>query len=108
MKREMSLSEFKEFCGGRDEIRYIFGFGVESSSQFSKIKVEFDKIAVCIESQSVRLSTNSSSIKFKQVKKAICTKDLFGNIEAELICYRSDPSHFEKFRIFFPASKNSA
>lgn len=102
MKKEMALSEFKEFCKGRKEIRYIANWKDETARQFCELKMEFEKIAVCAETHVVRLSSGGSSVKFKCVEKAIYSEDFFGNIEIELVCRDRNSMYLKKFYIFFP------
>ncbi len=106
MKREMTLDEFKEFCRDRDEMRYIANWKNEAAKQFCDMKMELEKIAVCVESHVVRLSSGGNSVKFQCVEKAMCAEDPFGNIEVELICRIPSSSRLGRFYIFFPCIKN--
>lgn len=108
MKKEMTLSEFEEFCKGRNEIRYIANWRDETARQFCELKMELEKIAVCAEAHAVRLSVGGSSVKFKCVEKVRYSEDFFGNIEIELFCRARDSMHPKKFYIFFPTSKKGS
>lgn len=106
MKKEMTLSEFKEFCRGRSEIRYIANWKNETAKQFCDMKMELEKIAVCVESHIVRLSAGRNNVKFQCVEKAMCDEDPFGNIEVELVCKAQGSVRSGRFYIFFPCVEN--
>lgn len=105
MTKEMTLSEFAEFCKGRDEVRYIANWKNETAKQFCNLKMELEKIVVYAAAHVVRLTAGGNSVKFKCVEKARCSEDPFGNIEVELICQTEPVSRSERFYIFFPCTQ---
>lgn len=106
MKKEMTLGEFKTFCEGKNEIRYISDWKKGSSIRFCEEKIDFDMIAVLPDMQTIRLSGKGCSIKFYDVISISVSQQVFGEIETKITCHDNDRGKTENFYIFFAPIKN--
>lgn len=99
MRKEISLSDFKEFCKERKEIRYEFGwyFG----DKFSEGVIDFDTIVVSTRDRTVRISAECGSIKLCSVIKIEMTELPFGDTEARIICQDRNGGRATIHYIFF-------
>lgn len=86
MKKEMTLSEFKEFCKGRNEIRYISGWNMGTTAQLYEETMDFSLIAVSPEDRTIRMSGEGRSIKLYNVIEIESVVLNFGETEAKLTC----------------------
>lgn len=101
MRREITLSEFKEFCKGKSEVRYAPGWSHESAGSVCEGSVDFNKIAVSEGERAIRMSAEYGSIRLNGVVNIEITTLIFGDIEAQVTCYDRKRHRISVFYIFF-------
>lgn len=101
MKKEMTLSEFEEFCKGRNEIRYISGWKIGTAAQLYEETIDFNLIAVSIADRAIRMSGEGRSIKIYNIIKLESTVLRFGETETKLTCRDDKNGKTAVFYIYF-------
>lgn len=101
MKKEMTLSEFKGFCKGRNEIRYISDWKSGTRMRYCGGTIDFDVIAISLADQAIRLSAEGRSLKFCNIINLETSILDFGEIEVKITCGNNQKQKSEVFYIFF-------
>lgn len=87
MGREITLSEFKEFCKGKNEVRYAPGWNHGSTDSVCEGSVEFNKIAISEGERAIRMSAKYGSIRLNGVVNIEIATLIFGDTEVRVTCY---------------------
>ena len=100
MKKEMTLSEFKEFCKGKNEIRYISEWKV-GTAQLCEETIDINLIAVSIADRAIMMSGKGCSIKIHNIIKLESSTLRFGETETKLTCRDEKNGNTTVFYIYF-------
>lgn len=101
MKKEMTLSEFKEFCEGRNEIRYISDWKSGTRMRFCELAIDFDVIAISPVDQAIRLSAEGRRLKLCNIISLETSILDFGETEVKITCGNNQKQKAEVSYIFF-------
>lgn len=101
MRREITLSEFKEFCKGQKEVRYAPGWNHESASSVCEGSIDFNRIAVSEGERAIRMSAEYGSIRLNGVVNIEITTLIFGDTEVRVTCYDRKRHRATVIYIFF-------